>query len=64
VLLTLASLAAPFAGNATETMSVIDIARALPAPLWLMLPAMPAAAAVIGFATAQITVRRWLRRLL
>jgi cell division transport system permease protein len=64
VLLTLASIAAPFAGNATETMSATDIARALPAPLWLMLPAMPAAAAAIGFATAQITVRRWLRRLL
>jgi hypothetical protein len=35
----------------------------LPAMLWLALPGLPAAAAAIGFATAQGTVRRWLRRL-
>jgi cell division transport system permease protein len=64
VLLTLASLAAPFVGNTTEVKSATDIALALPASLWLTLPAMPAAAAAIGFATAQMTVRHWLRRLL
>jgi cell division transport system permease protein len=36
---------------------------ALPAPLWLAVPGLPAAAALIGFATTQTTVRRWLRQL-
>ncbi len=40
-----------------------DIVAALPAALWLTLPGLPAAAAAIGFLTAQATVRRWLRRL-
>ena len=35
----------------------------LPLALWLALPALPAAAAAIGWLTAQATVRRWLRRL-
>jgi cell division transport system permease protein len=63
VLLTLASLAAPFAGTTPQGASAIDIATALPAALWLTLPGLPAAAAAIGFLTAQATVRRWLRRL-
>ena len=40
-----------------------DVLATLPAMLWLALPGLPAAAAAIGFATAQGTVRRWLRRL-
>ena len=36
---------------------------ALPLALWLALPGLPAAAAAIGFLTAQGTVRWWLRRL-
>ena len=63
VLLTLASLAAPFAGDAPETLSPAGILAALPGVLWLTLPGLPAAAATIGFLTAQGTVRRWLRRL-
>ena len=63
VLLTLANLAAPFTGSAPEVMSPADVLGAVPAALWLTLPGMPAAAAAIGFLTAQATVRRWLRRL-
>jgi cell division transport system permease protein len=63
VLLTLASLAAPFMGGAQDVISPNDVLASLPATLWLALPGLPAAAAAIGFATAQGTVRRWLRRL-
>jgi cell division transport system permease protein len=63
VLLTLASLAAPFLGGAQDAASPMDVLATLPATLWLALPGLPAAAAAIGFATAQGTVRRWLRRL-
>jgi cell division transport system permease protein len=63
VLLTLASLASPFLGSAQEVVSPIDVLATLPAALWLVLPGLPAAAATIGFITAQATVRRWLRRL-
>ncbi len=51
----LAALAAPFTGPP-------DLAM-LPADLLVGLPALPLAAAAIGFVTAQATVRRWLRRL-
>ncbi len=63
VLLTLASLAAPFAGGSEEPLTPTGILAALPGELWLTLPGLPAAAAAIGFVTAQGTVRRWLRRL-
>ena len=70
VLLALASLAAPFAAGASgpaAEMSATDLGRslpgALPVALWLLLPGLPLTAAAIGFATAQFTVRRWLRRL-
>ena len=53
----------PFAGATSEAMSPADIVAACPAALWLTLPGLPAAAAAIGFLTAQATVRRWLRRL-
>jgi len=62
VLLGLASLAAPFAGAPART-ELPGMIPDLPAPLWLALPALPAAAAAIGWITAQATVRRWLRRL-
>ncbi len=57
VLLGLATLAAPFSGQA-DTAS-----PSLPIVLWATLPALPALAAAIGWVTAQATVRRWLRRL-
>jgi cell division transport system permease protein len=64
VLIGLANLAAPFAGTAAqESPSAIDLVAAVPPALWLTLPGLPAAAALIGFLTAQATVRRWLRRL-
>ena len=64
VLLTLASMAAPFGGLTSAMPSTPGGAlAALPVMLWLTLPGLPAAAAAIGFLTAQGTVRRWLRRL-
>ncbi len=60
VLLGLAGLAAPFTG---QPEGAAGLAGALPLALWLSLPALPAAAAAIGWLTAQGTVRRWLRRL-
>jgi cell division transport system permease protein len=58
VLFWLARLAAPFAGILPQSSVPV-----LPAPLWAALPALPAAAALIGWGTAQITVRGWLRQL-
>lgn len=58
-LLFLAYLAAPFAQDAASN----DRFGGLPPALWMLLPSLPLAAAAIGFATAQATVRRWLRRL-
>lgn len=58
VLFWLARLAAPFSGILPQSSLPV-----LPAPLWVALPALPAAAALIGWGTAQITVRGWLRRL-
>ncbi len=55
VLVALATLVAPFAGPPS--------AATLPPVLLAGLPALPLAAAAIGFVTAQVTVRRWLRRL-
>jgi cell division transport system permease protein len=63
VLLTLATLAAPFGGVTLPTQTFADPLAVLPVGLWLALPGLPACAALIGFLTAQGTVRRWLRRL-
>jgi cell division transport system permease protein len=60
VLLGLAVLAAPFGGTPAAGSSWL---AAMPPELWIALPLLPAAAAAIGFLTAQGTVRRWLRRL-
>jgi cell division transport system permease protein len=61
VLLALADLAAPFVrGDLPTTTLALD---ALPLPLWLAVPGLPLAAGLLGFVTAQATVRRWLRRL-
>ncbi|MDE2514944.1 MAG: cell division protein FtsX [Rhodospirillales bacterium] len=62
VLVELAVLAAPFAQSMPVSTGDNPLA-AVPAVLWMMLPALPLAAALIGFVTTQITVRRWLRRL-
>lgn len=71
VLLALAGLAAPFiAGPAERGAGVAEALRVLAEPLarvppelLLGLPALPLTTALIGFITAQMTVRRWLRRL-
>lgn len=64
VLFGLAQLAAPFAGAPAETETSWRMAAgALPASLLLGVAALPVAAAAIGFLTAQVTVRGWLRRL-
>lgn len=61
VLMGLAGLAAPFSGVVPS--GDADALGALPTPLWVGLPSLPLVAAAIGWATAQGTVRRWLRRL-
>jgi cell division transport system permease protein len=58
VLVWLAALAAPF-GGVLPRIGPPD----LPLRLWLALPAVPLAAAAIGWVTSQFTVRGWLRRL-
>jgi cell division transport system permease protein len=64
VLLALARMAAPFAGGGGGSADTLqDALGSLSAPLWLALPVLPVGAGAIGFATAQGTVRRWLRRL-
>jgi cell division transport system permease protein len=73
VLLALASLTAPFVAAAAEPEASTALAdpvqrmaetlRTLPEELWFGLPTLPVAAALIGFLTAQATVRSWLRRL-
>jgi cell division transport system permease protein len=63
VLLVLANLAAPLAGAIPRPGLTAGILTALPALVWLALPVLPLVAAAIGWITAQITVRRWLRRL-
>ena len=60
VLLGLASVAVPFT---TFPRPDEGLLAAIPAPLWFALPLLPASAAIIGWLTAQGTVRRWLRRL-
>lgn len=62
VLLTLASVAAPFGRLDAPAALSIPIGG-LPPLLWLALPLLPIAAAAIGYVTAQVTVRSWLRRL-
>lgn len=62
VLLGLTGLAAPFTGQ-PAAIGLAGLARSLPLALWLSLPALPVTAALIGWLTAQGTVRRWLRRL-
>jgi cell division transport system permease protein len=60
VLLGLARLAAPFRADPAAHPGLFDM---LPPLLWAVLAALPVMTAVIGWATAQSTVRIWLRRL-
>jgi cell division transport system permease protein len=64
ILLALAHMAAPFAGQTSGGRDAFaDAFDALPVPLWLALPCLPIGAAGIGYATAHGAVRRWLRQL-
>jgi cell division transport system permease protein len=68
VLLELAALAAPFGGVPAEPLAdapphAVDWLRALSPTLGIALPCLPVATAAIGWLTAQLTVRRWLKRL-
>jgi len=75
LLMTLCRLAAPFAAGAVPGAAtsggaasggaalLTTLAARMPLPLWIALPLLPAVAAAIGWATAQATVRAWLRRL-
>ena len=62
VLAGLVNLAAPF-GNADAPSGILATLAAIPPTLWLGVVALPPLAALIGWTTAQRTVRRWLRRL-
>ncbi len=60
VLAGLAALAAPITGGVADPAAWMP---ALPRALWVGLAAIPLISAAIGFATAQVTVRAWLRPL-
>jgi cell division transport system permease protein len=65
VLAGLAALAAPIAGGVADPAAWMrgTWMPNLPRALWIGLGAIPVVAAAIGFATAQVTVRAWLRPL-
>jgi len=64
VLAILAGLVAPFTGSAVPEVATLESTiAAVPVALWADIAALPMSAALIGFLTAQGTVRRWLRRL-
>jgi cell division transport system permease protein len=60
LLLGLASLTAPFAPSLPASPQPADVLKTLPLLLWELLPVLPVTAAVIGWLTAQATVRSWL----
>lgn len=67
VLAGLAWLATPFMSTnediAGDIAGEIGVLSALPRALWGLLPGLPIIAGLIGWLTAQATVRRWLRQL-
>jgi cell division transport system permease protein len=63
VVFTLTTLAAPLAGGTAPAPTARAAFAFLPLPLWLLPVILPAAAAVIGYLTTQLTMRRWLRQL-
>lgn len=64
ILFWLAQLAEPFAGILPQaSASGVLALPVLPAPLWAALALLPVVAALIGWGTAQVTVRGWLRQL-
>jgi len=63
LLIGLAQVSAPFQADAAGFHSPEALLAALPVFLWVSLAALPLAAGLIGWSTAQLTVRGWLRRL-
>jgi len=65
LLMELATLAAPFGVAPSDQVAdqPLSMLTALPPLIWVSLIVLPLAAAGIGWCTAQITVRAWLRRL-
>jgi cell division transport system permease protein len=61
VLFALTNMAAPFMTGSASTTPFG--AFSLGQPIWVLLPLLPVSAGIIGFLTAQATVRRWLRSL-
>jgi cell division transport system permease protein len=63
VVIGMARLAAPFQTEAPVRLSAATLLASVPSLLWGGLGAMPVAACVIAWCTAQVTVRGWLARL-
>ena len=63
VVFALTALAAPLAGVNAPAPTPAAAFAFLPLPLWLLPVILPVAAAVIGYLTTQVTMRRWLRQL-
>lgn len=63
VVFTLTALAVPLAGGTAPAPTASAAFAFLPLPLWLLPIILPIAAAVVGYITAQITMRQWLRQL-
>lgn len=63
VLLGLAVLAAPFGPGAAGNLTADELVKDLPPALWAGLGCLPVGATLIGWLTAQVTVRSWLVRL-
>jgi cell division transport system permease protein len=64
VVFTLTVLALPLIGGAPPVLTPESALAFLPLPLWLLPVILTLAAAAIGYVTTQLTMRRWLRRLL
>jgi cell division transport system permease protein len=63
VVFALTALAAPLAGGSAPAPTAKAAFAFLPVPLWLLPVILPVVAAIIGYLTTRVTMRRWLRQL-